>query len=320
MPHVRDSSMRRLILLNKPTVLVLANEIGSDEARATVHLRDLVRQHVAVVVVRRHAEAATGPANDLHCGRIGNKMLELATATVQKAGSLELVLVVMLKHVLHSDPESLLPLEHSLLGHHVGDDLGVKAACEEVVCEVHNIVQGIVVCHHCAGIVVEDALIHNNVRAAITGLEGRGDLAPPDNLPASTILTTNSVTLKQHWLLEPQGHTLDVDCVSRDSDTIPSTAHCSIWTTPCLLQAQLLLLDFCGSHCGLFEDRPDAAARLHSFTQDSILGVITADTAQIIKLPGRNINVGLDPLLQHQAHGVTSHLLSSDVHHRWGFN
>eukprot|EP00965_Chrysotila_dentata_P061260 2029493-Pleurochrysis_carterae.AAC.2 len=46
--------------------------MAAQMARARACLRDLVGEHVAVVVVRRHAEAAVGPPDDLPPHRASN--------------------------------------------------------------------------------------------------------------------------------------------------------------------------------------------------------------------------------------------------------
>ena len=45
-----------------------------------------------------------------------------------------LLLVVRVKHLFHLRPEPLLPLEHGLLGDHVGGDVTSQATSEEVMC------------------------------------------------------------------------------------------------------------------------------------------------------------------------------------------
>jgi hypothetical protein len=61
LPHVSHSAVGCFVLLNHDAVVALANEVGGDETRGAVHLGDLVREHVTVVVVSSHAEASTGP-------------------------------------------------------------------------------------------------------------------------------------------------------------------------------------------------------------------------------------------------------------------
>lgn len=77
-PQISHSSVRSLELFDHDTILALADKIGGDETRRSVHLRDLVGEHVTVVVVRDHAEASLGPTNDLHGGGIRDQVSQLA--------------------------------------------------------------------------------------------------------------------------------------------------------------------------------------------------------------------------------------------------
>jgi hypothetical protein len=75
------SAVRRFKFHNFGTIVRLANQIRRDEPWGAVHLGYLVRQHVTVVVVRRHPKASIGPPNDLHCCGVRNQVLELVIRT-----------------------------------------------------------------------------------------------------------------------------------------------------------------------------------------------------------------------------------------------
>ena len=48
--------------------------------------RHLIRQHVAIVVVGRHAEAAVRPPDNLHRGGVGDEVAQHAPRAFQEAG------------------------------------------------------------------------------------------------------------------------------------------------------------------------------------------------------------------------------------------
>jgi hypothetical protein len=123
-----------------------------------VHLRDLIGEHVAIVVVGSHTEAAFGPPNDLHRGRVAagpnseqnaryqpshvngqdpsaerdvtqeqpDEVLQLAAAIGQQTGSDILRLVVSVENALHDCPEALLPLEDGFLRHDIAKSWRAK--------------------------------------------------------------------------------------------------------------------------------------------------------------------------------------------------
>ena len=69
------------------------------------------------------------------------------------------------------------------------------------------------------------------------------DCAHPlaDHLPASGILTTDSVALEQDRPLEAKSHALDVNRVTGDGDSVPPATHGAIRASPCLFQTKLFL-------------------------------------------------------------------------------
>ena len=50
------------------------DEVGGDETGGFVHLRQLVGQDVAVVVVRSHAKVPLGPLDQFHRRGVGEEM------------------------------------------------------------------------------------------------------------------------------------------------------------------------------------------------------------------------------------------------------
>mmetsp|Transcript_5397 Transcript_5397/g.13135 ORF Transcript_5397/g.13135 Transcript_5397/m.13135 type:complete len:427 (-) Transcript_5397:310-1590(-) len=254
-PHVRDRAVARLKLLDHCSVGGLPDEVAGDEARRPVHLRDLVREHVAVVVVSRHPEAAVRPSDDLHRRRVADEVLKVAAAPLEEASRLELRLVMAVEHLLHGGPEALLPLEHRLLCDDVGGDPGLQAPREEVVRKVGDVVQRVVV-GDCHGVVVGHvAVVHDDdVRLRVLWREDGCETALSDCLPPGPILAADRVAFKEDGLLKPEFDAIDVDRVPADGDAIPAPPHCTVRAAASLLQPKLLLLLLRGCHGGLLEN------------------------------------------------------------------
>mmetsp|Transcript_28541 Transcript_28541/g.71842 ORF Transcript_28541/g.71842 Transcript_28541/m.71842 type:complete len:212 (-) Transcript_28541:35-670(-) len=126
------------------------------------------------------------------------------------------------------------------------------------------------------------------------------------------------MTLEQHGLLEAKLQPVNVDRVARDGDAVPPLAHRPVRRPPRLLQAELDLLDLSGSDGWLLEDGPDALARLDSIVKHLVLRVVAGLAGEVVKLPLRGVDVGLDPAVQDELHAVVRHLLPRDVGHGGG--
>mmetsp|Transcript_36594 Transcript_36594/g.92741 ORF Transcript_36594/g.92741 Transcript_36594/m.92741 type:complete len:371 (-) Transcript_36594:54-1166(-) len=316
-PHVGHGAVRGLELLDHRAVREpLADQVGGDEARAAVHLRDLVGEHVAVVVVRRHAEAAIGPPDDLHRGRVRDQVRELAAGLVEQPCGEVLLLVVRVEGRLHRRPEGLLPLEDRLLGHHVRRHLRLEAAREEVVREVGHVVERVVVCDHRVLAVAQPAVVDDRRRPAVVRAEDGGHATLAHALVARAVLASDRVPLEEHGVLVAELHAFDVDGVARDCDAVPAAAHGAVGRAPSLLETEQLLLHLRGRDRRLLEDGADARARGHRIVQALVLGAVARDAREVVELPRADIDVRSDPLLENQIHGVLGHLLAADVHHR----
>mmetsp|Transcript_53050 Transcript_53050/g.119040 ORF Transcript_53050/g.119040 Transcript_53050/m.119040 type:complete len:380 (+) Transcript_53050:628-1767(+) len=314
-PHVRDSPMRRLELLYHTAVGAPTDQIRGDETRTPVHLRHLVSQHVAIVVVCGHTEATIRPADNLHGGRVGDQVRQLAATVVEKPRVEVLLLIVRVEDRFHRQPKALLPLEDGFLRHNVWGHLGLEAACEEVMGQVRHVVEGVVVCDYRILLIGQCALI-NDLCDALVRNEGRHNLAPPDLLETRTILATDGVALEEDGALVAKLHSINVDGVTADCNPIPATPHCAVWAPPGLAQPELFLLLRSGRDCGFLEYRSDSCTSRDSVVQDSVLRSITVDAAQVKKLPLAHIQVRLDPLFHDEIHTVGGHLLSFDENHR----
>mmetsp|Transcript_18573 Transcript_18573/g.44647 ORF Transcript_18573/g.44647 Transcript_18573/m.44647 type:complete len:231 (+) Transcript_18573:574-1266(+) len=223
-PHVGNGAVRGLKLLDQRPVLVLPHQVRRDEARRPVDLCDLVSEHVAVVVVRRHPKASASPTDDLHGGGVRDEVRKLVGSVVQQALVQELLLVVLVEHRLHLLPERLLPLEDRLLGHHVRRHLMLEAAREENVGEILHVIERVVVRDNGVGLVVELPGV-DYLGRAVLGRENRVEDARADGVVACAVLATHCMPLEDDAVLEPQLQTLDVDGVSADRDPVPTPAH-----------------------------------------------------------------------------------------------
>mmetsp|Transcript_106173 Transcript_106173/g.188816 ORF Transcript_106173/g.188816 Transcript_106173/m.188816 type:complete len:223 (+) Transcript_106173:683-1351(+) len=217
-------------LFDESSILVLSDEIRGDEARAAVNLCNFICEHVSIVVVASHAEATPGPADNLHSCGITDEVNQFSTRLVEETRCQELLLELSIKDLLHALPESFLPLEDCLFGHHIRHDIGLQAACEENASQVLDVVQRIVVNHHGRFIVHQLTAIHDDwLQLRVLWPVSCEHLALAHCLPAGTILSANGVALEKHRALEAELDAWNVDCVSGDGDTIPAPSHCSIW-------------------------------------------------------------------------------------------
>mmetsp|Transcript_74998 Transcript_74998/g.242572 ORF Transcript_74998/g.242572 Transcript_74998/m.242572 type:complete len:526 (-) Transcript_74998:42-1619(-) len=318
-PQVRDRPVGGLEFLDQASVGALADQIRGDEAGAAVHLRDLVREHVAIVVVASHAKAAAGPTDDLHGGSVADQVLQVTTCFLQQAARQVLFLVVLVEDLLHLLPETLLPLEDRFLGDDIRHDVRLQAAREEDVCQVLNVVQRVVVHDDSRLVVLDLAAVDDDRRFLdVIGEKGRQDAALADGLPAGAVLAADGVALEEDGLVEAEFDAGDVDGVARDGDAVPAATHGSVGRATRLLEAKLLNLLGAGRDGGLLEDGPNASARSHGLVQHLVIRVIAGFTAQVEVLPLRSVDERRDPGLLDDFHRVPRHLFARDVRHRRG--
>mmetsp|Transcript_94361 Transcript_94361/g.185027 ORF Transcript_94361/g.185027 Transcript_94361/m.185027 type:complete len:296 (+) Transcript_94361:676-1563(+) len=282
-----------------------------------MHLRHLVGQHVAIVIVACHAESAARPTDDLHRRGVTDEVLQIAPRAIQKALREEFFLVLRVKDLFHLLPEAFLPFEDGLLGHDVRNDIGLEAAREEDVCQVLNVVQGVVVDHDCCFLILELAAVDDNGRILNVLRKERGEHAALAHaLPPRTILATDGMPLEEHGLIETQLDAWNVDRVPGDGYAVPTAAHRPVRRAPRLPEAEGLHLIGRGRDGGLLEDRADAGAALDGIMKHLVLRVVAALAAKVEKLPPGGVNERLDPLFTNQLHGIPRHLLAADVSHR----
>ena len=103
--------------------------------------------------------------------------------------------------------------------------------------------------------------------------------------------------LEEHRLVEAKLDTFDVNGVSGNGNTIPTSSHGAVRTAPSLLQAPGLGLNSTGSHGGLLENGTKALASLHSISKHLVISIVTGLAREVVELPVLNIHVGLDPLI-----------------------
>ena len=135
----------------------------------------------------------------------------------------------------------------------------------------------------------------------------------PDVRPTGGILSSDGVAFEKDGILVSQLDPLDVDRVAGDGDPVPSAAHRAVGASQAPAQTHLLHLDGGRRDRRLLEDRADVLARLDRILQHLVVGLVAALARQIEPLPLAQIEVGFEPLLQHQLARVVSHLLPGDV-------
>mmetsp|Transcript_16479 Transcript_16479/g.27910 ORF Transcript_16479/g.27910 Transcript_16479/m.27910 type:complete len:453 (-) Transcript_16479:166-1524(-) len=285
-PQIGYSSMGGFKFLDQGAILALAHQVRGDKARAAMHLRHLVGQHVTIVVVACHSKAATRPADDLHCSGITDQVDQLASTLVKKPSLQKLLLVLCIENLLHLLPEALLPLENGLFRHHIRHNVGLKAALEKDVRQVLDIVQGVVIHDNCRFIIMKYSPVNDHrLFLLIFRPVSCEHLSFADSLPACTILTANCMSLKEDGALESKLNAWDVDGVTRDCNTIPAPSHGAVGRAERLLEAKLLHL-FCGwSNGWLLEDGTQTFARGHSIVQDLVIRIIATVAAEIEVFP-----------------------------------
>mmetsp|Transcript_7124 Transcript_7124/g.17820 ORF Transcript_7124/g.17820 Transcript_7124/m.17820 type:complete len:297 (-) Transcript_7124:88-978(-) len=263
-----------------------------------------------------HAEPPTSPSDDLHRGGVRNQVLQVAPALVEKARLKVLFLVVFVKDPFHRQPESLLPFEDRLLGHHVWYHVALEAAGKKMVRQVRDIVQGVVVGHDGVVIVGEHPGIHLDlaVDLAVRIKHGLQDTAPGRTIPG-TILATDRVPLEEHRLFETELDAFDVDGVAADRDAIPAATHGAVGRAQGLFEAHGLALLRRRRDSRLLEDGADARSRRHGVVQHLVVGCVTMLARKVEVLPLPRVHEGLDPLVPDQIHRVVSHLFASDEDH-----
>mmetsp|Transcript_43790 Transcript_43790/g.105636 ORF Transcript_43790/g.105636 Transcript_43790/m.105636 type:complete len:338 (-) Transcript_43790:155-1168(-) len=320
MPQIRNGSVGSLKFLNQATVLTSSNKVGCDESRGTVNLRNLICKHITIVVVCRHSESTVGPANQLHRGSIGDEMLKISSRTFQKTSLLKIGLVVFVEDFLHGFPEALLPLEDSLLGDNIWGNFGIKASLEEKVSQFCDVVVRIMVNDDDIVVIRQITLVNDEWRRTIIWKVSGQQRSLTNFVPSSTIFTSNGMTLKEDRILVSKFHSFNMDCVTRNSNSIPASSHGSIGRSKCLGKSHLLHLKSTGSNCWFLENGTDFLSSFDGVVENLVVTFVTSFARKIKVFPLLNVEVWLDPLVNDQVTGVVGHFFSSDVDHRRSFD
>lgn len=181
--------------------------------------------------------------------------------------------------------------------------------------KVGNVVVGVVVHHGHVVIIGQIALVNHKGRGSIVGNVRGKERTGADLIPTGTVLATDGMTLEQDGVLVAQFHSLDVDGITGDGNAVPSATHGAVGTAKTLGQAHLLHLRGGGGDGGLLEDGTDARTGSDRIVQDLVVGVVAGLARQVEVLPGRGVEVGLDPLVDEEVAGVVRHLLTGNVDH-----
>ena len=247
---------------------------------------------------------------------MGREISHPSRENAEKAHLLKLCFVLLVKDLLHGGPESLLPLEHRLLGNNVRGDVAIQTTLEEVMGKIGDIIVGVVVHHGHVVIVGQIALVHHEGGSSVLGNVGGKERTGADLVPAGAVFATDGMTLEQNRVLVAELHPLDVDGIAGDGDAVPSATHGAVGTAKGLGQAHLLHLDGVGGDGGLLEDGTDARTGRDGVVQDLVVGFVAGLAGQVEVLPRRDVEVGLDPLVEDEVAGVVRHLLAGNVDHR----
>ena len=89
---------------------------------------------------------------------------------------------------------------------------------------------------------VEHHLVPPILVAVFLGIENSTDGTPTYGVKAGTVLSTDSVALKENGTLVAEIHAFDVDGVARYGNSVPATAHRPVGAAPRLAEPQLLFL------------------------------------------------------------------------------
>ena len=136
-------------------------------------LGQLIRQHVTVVVVRAHAEAALAPLHQFHGRNVGEEVLQFAAAvggadTSEETFGSKILLVMFVEHFAANLPEVFLPFENRFFRDDVGRCVALQASLKKVVRHLGHVIVGIVIKNGGIKIVCQLSLIHHNALAIDT--------------------------------------------------------------------------------------------------------------------------------------------------------
>ena len=230
---------------------------------------------------------------------------------------LELGLVAFVEDILHGFPESFLPLEDSLLGDNIRRDSSIKTSLEEKVSQFCDVVVWVVVNDNDIVVVSQVTLVHDEwSRTIIRKVSGQQSTLT-NFVPAGTVFTPNCMTFKENWVLVSELHSLNVDSITRNGDSIPPPSHGSIWGSKCLGKPHLFHLKGTGSNCWFLENGTDSLSGFHGVVKSLVVTFVTSFARKIIILPIVNVEVWFDPLIEDQVTSVVGHLFTSNVNH-WG--
>mmetsp|Transcript_16240 Transcript_16240/g.26488 ORF Transcript_16240/g.26488 Transcript_16240/m.26488 type:complete len:249 (-) Transcript_16240:281-1027(-) len=248
-----------------------------------MNLCKFIGKHIPIVVVSSHSKVSISPSNQLHGCSVRDQVTKLVSSVLKQSSLNVTLTVVLVEHVLHARPKAFLPLEHSLFGNHVWCHACLETTREKVMSQVNNIIKRVVICYNSTCIVPQVALVN---QLSLAGILGRGTLWKKKCLQlslsyssiTSSVFSTNSMSFKENWVFVTQLHTFNHDCITTDSDSVPSTSHGAIWTSPRLVQTKLLLLNLSWGNRWLLEDSLDTSTSVNRVPQTLVLGTISRNT------------------------------------------
>mmetsp|Transcript_29047 Transcript_29047/g.44684 ORF Transcript_29047/g.44684 Transcript_29047/m.44684 type:complete len:272 (+) Transcript_29047:799-1614(+) len=247
-------------------------------------------------------------------------MLQISTTSLKKSFLFKGFFVFCVKDLLHGCPESFLPLEDSFLGHNVWSDFSFQTSLKKQMSKLSNIVVGIVVDDHHIVVVSQITLVDDKRRRSVFRQVCGQKSSLPNFVPARSIFAPNSVAFEEHGALVTKFNPLDVDSVSGNCDTIPSSSHSTIGRSKGFRQAKFLDLIRRRRDGGLFKNSPNSLSSLYRFVKNFIIRVITSITREIVVFPGRSVKVRLNPLVNNEVASIMGHFFAGDVDHGRGLD
>mmetsp|Transcript_5647 Transcript_5647/g.11705 ORF Transcript_5647/g.11705 Transcript_5647/m.11705 type:complete len:252 (-) Transcript_5647:359-1114(-) len=250
-----------------------------------MNLRNLIRQHITVVVVSCHSKSTISPSNELHCSCIGDQVLQVSPTSLQQAGLFEFFLVISIKDTLHGGPEPLLPFEHSLFCDDVGRDIAIQTALEEEVRQRFDIVVWVVVHHNNIVVVFQVSFVDNKGRTSVLRHVRRQESSFTNIFPTSAVFASNRMAFKKNRVFVTKVNPLNVNGITRNRNTVPSSTHGTIGAPKGSRQTHFRLLLCRWGNGGLLEDGSYAFSSFDGIMKHLVICFITALARKVIAFP-----------------------------------
>mmetsp|Transcript_58789 Transcript_58789/g.70111 ORF Transcript_58789/g.70111 Transcript_58789/m.70111 type:complete len:266 (+) Transcript_58789:231-1028(+) len=265
-----------------------------------MHLRDLIREHISVIIMRRHSEPPIRPSNQLHRRSVGNQMLQLPPAPLHQSPFHELLLILLVEHAFHRGPITLLPLKHRLLCHHIWRHAHLQTPLVKNMRQIFNIIVRIVIHHAHIVIIRQVALVHHERSLRLVVRDVSREQRPRAHfVPTGAILSSHGMPFEQYRVLISQFDTVNVYRVSTNRYAVPALAHGAVGTAKGFFETHFFDLDRGGCDGGFFENRADAFPGGYGGVEDGVVGGVAVFAGEIVGFPRGCVEEGGYPLVDH---------------------